>query len=249
MTEPTYYLSDWWRWWSNPLINMHPSQQGFFACTQNQREELTYLSFLELRSILSLSDKPDRHLEEQHQLRSLALATFDELPAEAMKIAALSLSAGILQNNAQQWEKNYGIQSADEVRTIIQLWNQIPHKLKPWQDSLLLTLGATPDTSLNFQKRVLLVLGAYIMSFYADFYKRWALTLPYEITLTLQSIDPIPQECKSSMESWLESPLNTLHQQVLSRYPSEDLEMDIEESESEQEALSELLDLQEFDDA
>lgn len=249
MTEPTHYLSDWWRWWSNPLVNMHPSQRETLACTEIQLKELNYLTLLELRSILSLPDKPDSHLDQQPQLRSLALGSFDELPAETIKIAALSLDARILHSNAQQWERNHGIQSADDVRSVIQVWNQIPHKLKPWQESLILTLSAVPDENFDFKKRGLLVLGAYVMSFYPDFYVRWALTLPYEITLFLQSTDPVPQECKPTMDNWLESPLNALHQQVLARYPSEDFDVDIEGNEDEQEALSELFDLEGFDDA
>lgn len=249
MTEPTPYLSDWWRWWSNPLINMHPSQRQALPFTEVQLEELNYLMFLELRSILSLSDKPDNHLEEQPQLRSFGLGNLNQLSAETIKIAVLGLDSKILHANAQQWKKNYGIESAEDVRSIIQMWNQIPHKLKAWQESLLLEINATPEAALDLQKRALLVLGAYVMSFYPDFYTRWALTLPLDIALTLKSIDPIPQECKHAMNDWLEASLNALHQQVLARYPSEDLDVDVEEDDKELEALSELIDLERFDDA
>lgn len=249
MTEPTPYLSDWWRWWSNPLINIHPSQQKVAVSAQNLPEQPSHLLFLELRSSLSLTDKPDENLEEQHRLRSLALGNFDGLTSETMRIAALSLDSRILQTNAQQWESNYGIRSAHEVRSIIQFWNQIPHKIKPWQDSLTFTLANEPISNLDIPARASLVLGAYVMSFYPDFYKRWALTLPYDITRTLRSIDPVPQEYKSEIDHWLESPLNSLHERVLARYPSEEFEIDLEESESEANALNELIDIPEFNDA
>lgn len=249
MTESINYLSDWWRWWSNPLINMHSSHQTALPFQKEQLKELDFLMFLQLRSILSLSDKPDPLLDEHAEIRSMALATTEEREGLFMKAAVMSFEASILQTNAHNWEKNYGVSSADDVRKIIQLWNQIPYKLKPWQESMILTLQSSSPRNFGVPERAQLILGAYLMSFFPDFFKRWSLSIPYEVTLVLKSIDLLPEDCKSTIDSWLQPAFAGLHQQVLERFPSQTAELPIDEDSLEQDVIGQLHSLEGFDDA
>lgn len=247
--ESIKYLSDWWRWWGNPLNNIHPTQQDMLPYAKGQLQQLDYLLFLELRSILSLPDKPDRALDNNPEIRSLSLATDTEMEIIQMKSAVLSLEPSILQANAQHWSEVYGVQAPEDVRATIQLWNQIPYKLKPWQESLILNLSTTAQNIFDLKDRALMVLGAYLMSFYPDFFKRWSMTIPYAITLILKSTDPIPEDCKTTMDNWLKPALDKLHRQVVSRYPQETVELPTDGDEEEDQALAQLHNLEEFDDA
>lgn len=250
MTESINYLSGWWRWWSNPLINIHSTQRDMMPYAKAQLEDLDFLQFLELRSILSVADKPDRALDEQIEIRSMALATPEEVSALNMKAAVLSLDSAILQTNAHTWERIYGVKSADEARSIIQLWNQIPYTLKSWQESLIINLNASKQETYDLQERATLVLGAYLTSYYPDFFKRWSLTAPYRITLLLKSIDLFPDDCKPAIDNWLIPLITELHKTVLLRFPENTPELpEYEEDLQEQEALAQLASLEDFDNA
>ena len=189
MNDPLNYLHDWWRWWGNPLAGIHDSQMIHLPYATEKLKEPNYLLFLELRSTLTLPDTPDPYLVERAQLRSLALASQKEICEVFTQAATLSLGPNILQASAQKWNQHYGVDSPDQVRQIIQWRNEIPHALKAWRESLLITLDQGDSYSMHMHSRALLSVGAYLQSFYPGFYKRFQLTLPYEIMLILKSVD------------------------------------------------------------
>lgn len=240
MSDPLSYLHDWWRWWGNPLEGIHDTQLLHLPYARDQLKNMSYLLFLELRSTLTLPDVPDRGLEGQPELRSLALSSHELLGNLFPQVATLSLGNSILQASAQKWEQHYGVASAEQVRQIIQWRQEVPHALKPWRESLLITLDQGDAYSMHMQNRTLLGLGAYVQSFFPAFYKRWALTLPYETTLVLRSVDPIPEEAQSSFQGWLAPMLSELHRQVLASHPSEDIDPIEIDSPDEAAALAEL---------
>lgn len=249
MSESIKYLSDWWRWWSNPLINIHQSHIEMLPYAKKQLEELDYLFFLELRSILSVPDKPDRNLQNQNWLRSFALAEPDELQTLKKYYAVLTLDAGILQTNAQNWNERYGVRSPEEVRELIQLWNQIPFKLKSWQESLILNLSASAQHKFSIDERYMIAMGAYLLNSHPNFFKRWSLTIPYSTGLIIKSIEALPEESIGSMHEWLANIPAEIHKSVATRYPISSEEMPFEESQTETDALSALENLESFDDA
>jgi len=224
MSEPISYLHNWWRWWGNPLAGIHDTQLLHLPYAREQLKNMSYLLFLELRSALTLPDVPDRCLVSQAELRSLALCSHQQLGELFPQVATLSLGNSILQASAQKWEQHYGVDSAERVRQIIQWRQDIPHAIKPWRESLLITLDQGDAYSMHMQNRTLLGLGAYVQSCFPDFYKRWALTLPYEITLILRSIDPIPEDAQASFQNWLAPMLSELHKLVLASYPNEEID-------------------------
>lgn len=224
MKEPAPYLHDWWRWWGNPLINIHESQLIHLPYAREQLKDIDYLHFLEIRSTIGLPDLPDRHLVERNQIRSLAISNPEKIGAVFNQVGVLSLGPSILHASAQKWEQHYGVSSPDQVREIIKWRNEIPHGLKPWRESLLITLDQGDAYSMKMPTRALLGLGAYLQSFYPEFYKRFELTLSYEITLILKSVDPIPQEAQSICEVWFEPMLNEIHKQTLADYPDDEIE-------------------------
>lgn len=238
MSDPISYLHDWWRWWGNPLAGIHDSQLIHLPYAREQLKNLDYLHFLELRSSLGLPDTPDKYLIERLQLRSLALADQDQISEVFNQVATLSLGANILHASAQKWDQHYGVSSPEEARRIIQWRSEIPHALKPWRESLLITLDQGDSYSMHMKTRALLGLSAYLQSFYPGFYKRFHLTLPYEITLILKSVDLIPQEAQSSCETWFEPMLDELHKRVLANYPGDDHELLELDDEKESTALA-----------
>ncbi|WP_370263616.1 hypothetical protein [Limnobacter sp.] len=240
MNDSSNYLQDWWRWWGNPLVSIHSSQVIHLPYATELLKQPSYLLFLELRGSLALPDTPDAYLIERPQLRSLALAEQEEISETFVQAATLSLGPNILQASAQKWSQHFGVDSPEQVRQIIQWRHEIPHALKAWRESLLITLNQGDSYNMHMHTRALLCVGAYLQSFYPNFYKRFQLTLPFEITLILKSVDLIPQEAQASCESWFEPMLVALHERVLLRYPSDDIEpFDLQEDE-ETETLAKL---------
>lgn len=234
MSEPLMYLHDWWRWWGNPLIGIHESQLVNLPYPLEKLRAADHLLFLEMRSLLNLPELPDHYMVERPQLRSVALGNISQTGATFGKLATLSLNNSILQANAQKWIEHYGVKSPEEIRQVIQWQKEIPYALKPWRESLLITLNQGDSYSMHMESRALLSLGAYLMSFYPNFYTRWCLMAPFEVTLILKSCDPIPEEVQASFENWIEPMLNGLHESILSTYPSDDIEtLDLDDTESD----------------
>lgn len=249
MNHSINYLSDWWRWWSNPLINMHNSHIQQLPYAQKQLEEIDYLFFLELRSILSMPDKPDRNLRSNQWLLSLALASEEDLQHLKKLYAVLTFEPAILQLNAHAWSDRYAIRSSEEVRDIIQLWNQIPHKIKSWQESLISNLNVLPNSKFSLDERFMIALGAHLLNFHPNYFKRWSLTIPYNIALVIKSVEALPEASLESLNEWLGKTQTDIHQTVLNRYPNRDVDYPFEASESETAAISALENLEDFSDA
>ncbi|HEX4844513.1 MAG TPA: hypothetical protein VFV57_12640 [Limnobacter sp.] len=249
MAESLTYLSDWWRWWSNPLQGMHASHRAMLPYTEAQMEQLDHLMFLELRGLLNLHDVPDQALLDHPALRSLALAEQVHCKTLYTAAAALCMDASILQTNAQTWKLTYGLEHTDEVRALVQMWGQIPLSLKPLQGTLSTRLAQQEQALLSLEQRAQLALGIHLRSRCPHFYRRWALGVPNGLVCLIDAHEKPGEDAQQALGDWLEAGIAQVHQAVTAKYPVHPIDVPIEADADEQAALDGLMRLEEFDDA
>ena len=247
MSRSTHYLSGWWLWWSNPLKALHPSMQPILPFTPATFDGIDYLKLLEMRSFFELHELPDEQLKEHPELQSLALALPQDLSNHLVVFSVLTLDSFILKANASEWENNYGIGSPESARQIIRLWNERPPELTIWQEAMVTWLQANTLHPCQLEDRIQLGLAVYLKSCFPKLYRRWQLTLHFDIQMAMKTVPLLAQETLPALQQWVAPSLQNLHTEVCKRFEQEDLELSLEDDELD-EQLSELRSLEgEFD--
>lgn len=221
-------------------MNVHPTQSAAINLPGTPGPTMDFLRFVELRSVLDLAELPDDAAAEQPWLLSLAIAGTEELDNTQIYFALLSMDSSILRLNGQDWERNYQVKTADEIRRIIQLWNEVPASVKSWTSSFLRQLNPNEAGSMDLIKRAQLGIAVYLFSYYPNIFKRWVLTVPYEIALQMKITDPLPIDIQSTVERWLNPPLLALLQNLEDKQSSNIPELELDDEEGTTKALNTL---------
>ncbi len=239
MTESTRFGAQWWAWWSNPIRSMHPENQAVLPLTAMQIQKMDYFQLLQLRSVLALPDMPDTNLEAKPELRSLALASREQIETCFMKWAVWGMDSSILHARAQDWQANYGVTSPDTIREIVTLRNEMPREIYVWHDTFANQLKTLNSKAILISDRTLLSVAIYLKSFFPGFYLRWKLTVPLEISTLTAKLESIPLELWDHMELLTAKDISALHAQVYQPFADEDFEMP---------GLGDMPELEEFQD-
>lgn len=214
MDDPRFGAA-WWAWWSNPLRGMHEDHKVALPLTNAQLSCLDYFQLIQVRSVLGLPDTPDEQLTSKLELRSLALASLEQVSTYLMPISVWSLDSSILHARAQDWEAYYGVTAPEQIREMVVLRNDIPRELFVWHDGFAAQLKQLMPRAVQLKERALISLGVYLKSFYPDFYARWMFTLPIELSNLLEKLDCIPMDYFEQVDQLVHSNIQQLCKEVL----------------------------------
>lgn len=225
MINELQFGTQWWVWWSNPLIGIHPEQKLRLEIAPSVLSDIDYFQLLQLRSSLGLADVPEEGVLQKSDLRYLALASSIQLEAHFTSLAVWSMDSGILHARAQDWEASYGVTSQQTIREIIESRKDISNQLYVWHDGFVSQLRMLHSQPMHVNYRSILGLGIYLKSFTPLFYERWVLTQPTSTQRVIGQLDPIPANSQESAEQWINPCLKNLMTAIQQDFPADDLEM------------------------
>jgi hypothetical protein len=226
MSMPETLKMVWWKWWSNPLINIHPEHLERIPFAQNKDKPMEYYQLLQIRNILELEDLPGPTLDTKPELIALATATAEQLGKHLFKLCVLSMDTMIIHARPQEWESKFGITSADTIRQTIELYRSIPTRLSKWQFSAATLINQDDNRVLNAQDRAQIGLGLILKSFFPAFYKRWAITTAHPIYRLINQIDPLEESTWNEIIEWINPELNALYEEIASDYQEPDMQIE-----------------------
>lgn len=228
------YSGTWWAWWSNPAIHIHDEQLSMVSLPKSILDKIDYFQLLQTRSTLGLSDIPDELLQQRPELRSVLLASAEQVQKHMMQLSTLSLDSSILHARAQDWESNYGIVSPETIREIVTYRNDLPKSFMQWQGIFSSQFNQSLNQPSFLAERALLGFAVYLLSYFPHIFKRWALTQPLRIIQWAKNVEPMPLEVWDEMDKWSKPFIEACHQDVYSSYEKDDIEFpDLQELELE----------------
>lgn len=225
MNDSLRFATQWWAWWSNPTLKIHKEQLAVLPVTTQQVQKLDYFKLIELRSILALPERPDEFLSEKLELRSLALATTEQLQHHFMKWAVWGMDTSILHARAQDWQANYGLTSPDSIREIVMLRNEMPGEIYVWHDTFANQLKMLNASPVHIGDRALLSLAIYLKSFFPQLYARWKLTVPLGISSLASKLESIPLDLWDTFNSLTSEAIGLLHNEIQLPFVKDELIM------------------------
>lgn len=210
----------WWKWWSNPLTNIHPSHKDRipFAIGKDTEKPLEYYQLLQIRSLLELEDLPGPTLETQPELVALAAAPVESVEKHMHKLCVLTMDNMVIHLRPQEWESRFGITSAEAIRLTIEQYRSIPPTLSKWQFATAIAINQHENLVLKAPARAILGLGIILKSFFPQFYKRWVLTTDQQTTKLLNQIDPIEESAWTEIIEWIGADLKALYEETAKEY-------------------------------
>jgi hypothetical protein len=217
----------WWKWWSNPLIHIHPNHRDRipFNIGKDSEKPLEYYQLLQIRSLLELEDLPGPTLETQPELVALAAAPVESVEKHLHKLCVLTMDNMVIHLRPQEWESKFGIASAETIREIIEQYRSIPATLSKWQFSTAVNINQNENLVLKAPARTILGLGIILKSFFPQFYKRWVLTTDQQTTKLLNQIDPIEESAWNEIIEWIGADLKALYEETARQYVEPDISM------------------------
>lgn len=217
--------TQWWSWWSNPLIGIHPDHRLGLDFNLLNTNKIGYFHLLELRSLLGLSDLPDEQILARAELRTLALSQLEIRQPNLYKFSLLTLDSAILHARPQDWEAHFDVKSPELIREIIGLRNEFPEPLLQIQSKTSRHIAQSLKSHMSIGQRADLGLGIYLQSFFPKFFARWKLTQSNELNLLLKHSENIPEELWDSTNRWIENELQSLHSSVVSTFEVEEIDV------------------------
>lgn len=224
MIEELTLATQWWSWWSNPLIDIHPDHRLGLDFKLLNTNKIGYFHLLELRSLMGLSDLPDEQILARSELRSLALSQPEVRQSNLYKFSLLTLDSAILHARPQDWEINFDVRSPELIREIIGMRNEFPEPLLQIQSKTSRHIAQSLKNKMSIGQRADLGLGIYLQSFYPKFFSRWKITQSKEFNALLKHSENIPEELWDTTNRWIENELQSVHNSVLSTFEIQDIE-------------------------
>jgi|GEM_PF-3932017 len=227
--EPMQML--WWKWWSNPLINIHAEQLERIPFETNHRtgKIQDYFQLLQTRSILELDDIPEPSLQDKPELVCISLGNTATIEKHLLKLATLTMDTSIIHARPQEWNSKFGVSSPEEIRQIIEHYRSIPYRLAKWQFSVASLVNQNDNEILTIHTRTLLGLGLVIKSFFPSLFKRWSVTSSRSITSLIKQIDPLEEGLWNETIGWIDTELAALFEETADQYrePALEIEQDL----------------------
>lgn len=217
-----------WAWWSNPIVGMHDDYRYRVGIPLVDDQKLDYLTLLEVRGLLELSDTPDDSLLHYPQLCALAIIDPDVLRRIIQPCAVLVLDGSILNARPQEWDENYGVKSADDIRRIITQRGDFPKPIWDWREQIVRNLQINIDAKRSIDERALLAFAFVLKQFFPAFYKRWKLCHSMAIDQNLAFLDPLPIEYTDTFLAWLKPVLEGFESWYGEQYRPLDLEIGVD---------------------
>ncbi|WP_334118557.1 hypothetical protein [Limnobacter sp.] len=210
----------WWKWWSNPLINIHADQLERlpFETNRETNKALDYFQLLQTRSILELDDIPEPSLQDKPELISISLADSATVERHLLKLATLTMDTSIIHARPQEWNSKFGISSPEEIRQIIEHYRSIPYRLSKWQFSVASLVNHNDNMMLPTHTRTQLGLGLVIKSFFPSFFQRWSITSSRSVTSLIKQIDPLEEGLWNETIGWIDAELAALFEETANQY-------------------------------
>lgn len=228
----------WWSWWSNPITGLHDTNRSaMLSALPMSQARPDFLRLLEMRSILNLPELPDSTLVDRPWLRCLALASVDDCLNHLRPLAALLLDANILRLKSVEWLEQLGVGTPEEIRDIIQMWNEAPSDVKHWSNSFLRTRTPLELKAWTLSHRVQVGLAVYLKSYYPLLCRRWLLTQPHETSLVLSVIEPLLDSHRERIEQWITPHLQRLAASIEPHFIEEIPELSLEGEDPFEEGL------------
>lgn len=228
MSLPKTLQVEWWRWWSNPLIGLHDDQQHRMPYTLGKagRSSVDYFQLLQTRSVLELDDHPDQDLLLYPELIAVSLSSLDQLETHLMKVATLTLDAGIIHARPQEWDQKFSIKSADEIRKTIEFYRSIPIRLSRWQYQCANVINQDDRVVISIRTRIEIGLGLILKSYFPSLFKRWALKVSHQVIRLVDTIDPIEQGLWKEVHEWIFTEVQTLFGEINQQHQEPELEIE-----------------------
>lgn len=220
------YETQWWAWWSNPVVGLHEEKMTRISVPRSLFGSLNYFQLIQVRSTLGLDDLPDELLTQCLELRSLALANTADHQDVLLKLALLTMDSTVLHCNAQDWETQYGVTSADQIRRIVVLKNEFPRELLQWQEINAHRLRADSAQDIHLDARIQLGLALFLKSFFPRFFKRWELTQSNQIGVWTSNLELLPEDRWETLHEWCKEMFTSFHSSVYSAFELPDLDFD-----------------------
>lgn len=225
MNIPETLQMVWWKWWSNPLTNIHPNHLDRIPFNTNRQSEkpLEYFQLLQIRNILELDELPGATLETQPELVALAATPEEEVAKHLHKLSVLTMDTMVIHARPQEWESKFGITSPETIRQTIEKYRSIPAQLSKWQFATATIVNHDENMIIKAPARAILGLGILLKSFFPQFYKRWVITTDQRTTKLLHQIDPIEESAWNEIIEWIGTDLRTLYEDTARLYVEPDL--------------------------
>lgn len=226
MSRPLSMQIAWWRWWSNPLVGLHPENMANLPFLPKADKPIDYFQLLHTRSIFELSDIPDNNLEAKPEFMSIALADPSVLERYLIKLSAFTMGHNIINVRPPEWESHYGIATPELIRQMIEHYRSIPPRLSKWQAQIAYTITQTTHGSFPVRDRMMLAIGVLLKSFYPAFSKRWIITQSTQTARLLETLDPLEEGLAADAMDWMNNELAKLHEHISADFEEADIELD-----------------------
>lgn len=226
MSIPDALKMQWWKWWSNPTINLHADHLNRVPFSIHPDKPIEYFQLLQIRNILELEELPGPTLETQTQLVALAVASNEQVTQHLQKLCVLTMDNMVIHARPQEWDSKFGIISADAIRQTIEWYRSIPTTISKWQFNAATIINQDENVVLTAKTRAMIGLGIILKSFFPQFYKRWLITTERSVTKTLATIDPIEESAWNEIIEWMGADLQALYDEVAPKFQEETLNID-----------------------
>ncbi|HEX4878579.1 MAG TPA: hypothetical protein VFV39_01935 [Limnobacter sp.] len=231
MNELDLFRVAWWKWWGNPMLGIHADHVSSlpFVDIASAADITDYFKLIQVRSHFELPDVPDQAATSNHSILAATLARPDQISAHLTNLAVLTLSSGIIHARPAEWQAKYGVESADEIRKIIEHFRAIPQALSTWHHCAPAHLPE--ESNFGLEQRAVLGLGVFLRTFFPSIYQRWALTQSYDLLKAVKQLEPFRDIHWNEIMAWLEAGFTSLSDEITAAYQEAKIELNENEIE------------------
>lgn len=205
----------WWVWWSNPETGIHPDWKDELQNDPYLDQSDNILALIQKRSMLGLSDVPDEQFANHPWAMALVLAPEELRLSCTVKFGVLTLDNSVLHARPHDWKSQFNVDTAENIRTLIQLKNDIPHPVSRWQDQVANLIANNTSDSLWITERQKIGLGVYLRSRLPQLWKRWTLTESRMIKQWVERLPLLDEHQLEALETWIADDITPLTETVL----------------------------------
>jgi hypothetical protein len=226
MNELDLFRVAWWKWWGNPLQGIHPDHISSlpFVGIASSADLTDYFKLIQVRSHFELPEVPDQAATSNPTILAATMARPDQVREHLTNLAVLTLSAGIIHARPAEWQAKYGVESADDIRKIIEHFRAIPQALSSWHHCAPAYLPE--DSSFGLEDRASLGLGVFLRTFFPSIYLRWALTQSYDLLKAIRQLEQFREIHWNEIMAWLEPGFNSISDEITAGYQEARIELD-----------------------
>lgn len=230
MSMPTTLQIEWWRWWSNPLIQLNDDHHHRMPYPPDQSQKLSvdYFQLLQTRSVFELEDQPDQELLQFPEYIAVSVTSIEQQQQHLLKLSALTLDTTIIHSRPQEWEQKFNVKSADDIRKIIEHYRSIPPRLHRWQFQSASLVNQNDNLIIPIQIRLKIGLGMVLKGFFPSFFKRWSLNVSDHVLRFVNMTEPMEQSMWNEVHEWMGKEMKALFEEVCQQHGESDIDIELD---------------------